>query len=116
ASETGAGRGLGATVNEPVAFGTSRTAFLDQFRRGLDKALAFAKPDLIIVSAGFDAHAADPVGNLGLATEDFGVLTRLVRDAAQTHCGGRLVSCLEGGYNLDALADSVSTHLDALAD
>ena len=61
----------------------------------------------MLLSAGFDAHAADPIGSLGLETEDFAELTRRVLDVAQTHAGGRLVSCLEGGYDLEALAESV---------
>lgn len=112
--ETGTGKGLGATVNVPVAFGTSRAVFLDKFQRGLERAAAVAKPDLVLVSAGFDAHASDPVGNLGLQSEDFATLTQRVRQVADTYCQGRLVSCLEGGYNLDALAESVDAHLRTL--
>jgi acetoin utilization deacetylase AcuC-like enzyme len=114
ATETGAGAGLGATINVPVAFGTSRGAYLDAFQRGLEAAAARAKPELVLISAGFDAHAADPIGNLGLRTEDYGELTRRVRAVADTYCRGRLVSCLEGGYNLAALGDSVAEHLKAL--
>ncbi|HBI43026.1 MAG TPA: histone deacetylase, partial [Planctomycetales bacterium] len=66
------------------------------------------------LSAGFDAHAADPIGSLGLEVEDFAEMTRLVLDAARTHAGGRLVSCLEGGYDLEALALSVEAHLREL--
>jgi acetoin utilization deacetylase AcuC-like enzyme len=113
-SETGAGRGLGATVNVPLPFGTSRSVYLDRFRRGLERAAAKARPDLVLISAGFDAHADDPVGNLGLQSSDYGTLTRLVRDVAATYCGGRVVSCLEGGYNLTALGESVAEHLAAL--
>jgi acetoin utilization deacetylase AcuC-like enzyme len=68
----------------------------------------------VIVSAGFDAHADDPVGSLGLETDDFQSLTELVLQVANTHCGGRLVSILEGGYNVDRLADCVETHLTVL--
>lgn len=115
ADEVGAGAGRGATLNVPVTFGTSRQTYLDLFRGGLERAATLAKPDLILLSAGFDAHAADPVGNLGLESEDFGTMTRMLMDVASTYCGGRIVSCLEGGYNLEALAASVGAHLAALA-
>ena len=69
---------------------------------------------LVFVSAGFDAHRTDPIGSLGLEVEDFVTLTRAVLDVAKTHAQGRLVSCLEGGYNLDALAESVQAHLEEL--
>lgn len=72
------------------------------------------RPDLIIVSAGFDAHVDDPVGSLGLETEDFSTLTELVLQVADTHCNGRLVSILEGGYNIERLADCVEIHLETL--
>ena len=72
------------------------------------------KPELVLVSAGFDAHAQDPIGSLGLEIEDFTALTKMLLDVARTHAKGRLVSCLEGGYNLDVLADSVRTHLEEL--
>jgi acetoin utilization deacetylase AcuC-like enzyme len=113
--ETGTGAGLGNTVNVPVEFGTPRKDYLAMFRRGLETAAARAKPDLILISAGFDAHALDPIGNLGLATEDYAEMTRLVCDVADAYAGGRIVSCLEGGYNVDALAASVRMHLHALA-
>ncbi|MBM4250545.1 MAG: histone deacetylase [Deltaproteobacteria bacterium] len=113
-SETGTGKGLGTTLNVPVSFGTARSEYLELFSRGLEKAIAAAKPDLVIISAGFDAHMDDPVGNLGLASEDFAVLTRKVMDAAKVHGGGRIVSCLEGGYNIDALAESVAVHIATL--
>jgi acetoin utilization deacetylase AcuC-like enzyme len=115
-SETGSGKGLGTTLNVPVNFGTSRADYLDMFSRGLEKSIAVAKPDLVIVSAGFDAHADDPVGNLGLVSEDFAAMTKKVMEAANAHCGGRIVSCLEGGYNVDALAESVSAHIATLTD
>jgi acetoin utilization deacetylase AcuC-like enzyme len=67
------------------------------------------------VSAGYDAHARDPIGSLGLEAEDFQVLTLLVQEVARATAGGRLVSCLEGGYNLDALAESVQAHLEQLS-
>ncbi len=112
--ETGTGKGLGATINVPIAAGTPRGAYLAQFRAGLERAAAVAKPELILISAGFDAHVDDPIGGLGLETEDFEVLTRDVRDVAATYCGGRIVSCLEGGYDLAALAKTALVHFKGL--
>jgi acetoin utilization deacetylase AcuC-like enzyme len=112
--ETGRGRGLGYTFNEPVRYGTSAREYHGRFTAGLEKAADKIKPELVLLSAGFDAHHADPVGSLGLAAEDFAALTRQALAVARAHCGGRLVSCLEGGYNLDALAESVQAHLEQL--
>ncbi len=114
ADETGTGSGLGCISNVPLARGTSRKVFLEAFKSAVSRLADRLKPELILVSAGFDAHADDPIGALGLATEDFGELTRYMLDVAAMHCGGRLVSCLEGGYNVDALADCVRVHLDEL--
>lgn len=113
-SETGGGAGLGSTFNLPLKFGISRRDYLTAFESMLSCAADSMKPDLIIVSAGFDAHADDPVGSLGLETEDFQSLTELVMQVASTHCNGRLVSILEGGYNVDRLADCVELHLKTL--
>jgi acetoin utilization deacetylase AcuC-like enzyme len=113
-SETGTAKGLGYTKNVPVMFGTPRDTYLDMFQSALDVALTKIKPELILISAGFDAHAADPIGSLGLMTSDFSRLTTIVRNAAEAHCNGRIVSCLEGGYNLNALGESVVAHLEAL--
>ena len=112
--ETGSGKGLGTKFNLPVAFGTSRKDYLTQFESLLTDAATKCKPELVLISAGFDAHAEDPIGSLGLQTEDFETLTKLVRQVAQTHCKGRLVSCLEGGYNTQRLAESVACHLQTL--
>ncbi|QDT31801.1 histone deacetylase family protein [Thalassoglobus polymorphus] len=112
--ETGRGKGLGKTFNEPVPFGTSRKAYLDRFEKTLTKAAEVSKPELILLSAGFDAHRLDPIGSLGLETEDFATLTNMVLDVAQTHSQGRLVSMLEGGYHPEALAASVKVHLEEL--
>ena len=114
ADETGRGKGLGTTVNVPVTFGTPRPKYFDLFKTGLDKIAARIKPQLVLISAGFDAHKDDPIGSLELETDDFTELTKLVRAVADAHCDGRMVSLLEGGYNLDALADSVAVHLREL--
>lgn len=114
ADETGRGPGLGYTVNVPIPQGTPRREYHDQFARALEQAADKIRPELVLVSAGFDAHHSDPIGSLGLEVEDFATLTRKVLEVARTHAGGRLVSCLEGGYNLDALAASVEAHLGEL--
>ncbi len=113
-SETGAGRGLGYTVNLPVEFGTPRDEFLGLFRNRLEDFAAKVKPQLVLVSAGFDAHRADPIGSLGLEVEDFRTLSRTVLDMADAYAGGRLVSMLEGGYNPPVLAECVEAHLREL--
>ncbi len=114
AHETGSGAGLGTKFNLPVRLGTPRATYLAMFQSSLEQAAARARPDLMLISAGFDAHAADPIGSLGLETEDFQPMTRLVRQVADQYCQGRLLSLLEGGYNVHALAESVTCHMEAL--
>jgi acetoin utilization deacetylase AcuC-like enzyme len=112
--ETGSGDGLGTTFNLPVEFGTSRREFLRSFEAMLSTAADRMQPELVIVSAGFDAHFEDPVGSLGLETEDFIALTKMVVDVARVHAQGRLVSVLEGGYHVERLAECVGVHLETL--
>jgi acetoin utilization deacetylase AcuC-like enzyme len=112
--ETGEGAGQGYTLNIPIRYGTSRKDYRGVYRNALEQAADTIKPQLVLVSAGFDAHALDPIGSLGLEVQDFVWLTQQVLNVAKTHCGGRLVSCLEGGYNLDVLAESVQAHLEEL--
>lgn len=113
-TETGSGRGLGTTINLPIAFGTPRRDYLAQFRGELEDFASRVKPQLVLLSAGFDAHRDDPVGSLELETEDFIPLTEAVLDVAEAYAGGKLVSVLEGGYNTSALAGSVAAHLETL--
>jgi acetoin utilization deacetylase AcuC-like enzyme len=112
--ETGTGRGLGSTSNVPVRYGTHRADYHAAFRAALERLADRIRPELVIISAGFDAHAEDPVGDLGLEVEDFEVLTREIASVAETHASGRIVSVLEGGYNIPILAGCVVAHLDAL--
>jgi acetoin utilization deacetylase AcuC-like enzyme len=114
ADETGTGRGLGATLNVPIRYGTTPGEFHARFVASLEAAADAIKPELVMVSAGFDAHRLDPIGGLGLDAADFAELTRRVLDVARTHAGGRLVSCLEGGYHWRGTAESVREHLDVL--
>ncbi len=113
-TETGHGAGLGTTFNLPLKFGISRGDYLSAFESMLTQAAEHMRPELVIISTGFDAHAEDPVGSLGLETEDFERLTQLVQQVADTHANGRLVSLLEGGYNVDRLAEGVELHLRTL--
>ena len=112
--ETGRGQGLGYTLNAPIRYGTPRKDYRDRFTKSLEKAADKIKPELVLISAGFDAHSKDPIGSLGLETEDFTTLTKQVLEVAKAHSKGRLVSCLEGGYDVAALAESVEGHLKTL--
>ena len=114
ADETGTGRALGFTKNVPLLFGTPRPEYVATYTTALEKCADHIRPELVLVSAGFDAHRLDPIGNLGLQTTDYEMLTRQVLEVARAHAGGRLVSCLEGGYHLGALAESVQVHLEEL--
>lgn len=112
--ETGSGPGLGTTVNLPVSFGTSRADYLDRFQKAAETFADKLRPQLVLISAGFDSHRDDPVGSLGLESEDFVSLTRTVLNVANTHAQGRIVSVLEGGYNPGVLAGCVELHLQEL--
>src|SRR5262245_8751779 len=114
ADETGGGKGQGFTLNVPVRRGVDRKEYRDLFTGGLEKATDRIKPAPVLVSAGFDAHARDPLGGMVLEAEDFAAFTRQVLEVAKAHARGTLVSCLEGGYNLDAFAESVQAHLEEL--
>jgi acetoin utilization deacetylase AcuC-like enzyme len=98
----------------PVAFGTPRQTYRELFAAELEKFAARFRPQLILISAGFDSHRADPIGSLSLEVEDFGDLTKIVRDVAAVHAEGRVVSVLEGGYNPPVLAECVDAHLRVL--
>ena len=114
AHETGTGRGLGTKFNLPLPFGTTRQAYREKFQAMLEQAAEKCRPQLVLISAGFDAHAADPIGSLGLETQDFESLTHMVADVADQHCGGKIVSLLEGGYNVEKLAECVECHMESL--
>lgn len=112
--EIGEGAGRGYTCNIPVAYGTSRREYFAAFETALEKFAAFVKPQLVLLSAGFDTHRLDPIGNLGLETEDFGPLTSLVLDVADTYAQGRCVSVLEGGYNPLVMPECLAVHLEEM--
>ena len=115
-SETGVGRGRGYTLNLPLRARTPATEHRRAFETALEEIGAKFKPDLVIISAGFDSHAGDPLGQLMLTDEDFIALTRVAKEWAREACAGRLVSCLEGGYNLLTLGATVAAHVRALAE
>ena len=113
AEETGRGRGLGATLNCPMAAGAGRSEFLTAFSR-LQAACDRFKPELILISAGFDSRHGDPLGRFELADDDFVELTGLVLAMAAQHAGSRVVSLLEGGYSLSGLANGARAHCSRL--
>lgn len=113
--ETGFGRGLGKTMNVPVKANTIAAEQTRIFEGALEDISSKFRPDLILISAGFDAHLSDPLGQLQLTDLDFQSMTRSVMDWADEVCGGRIVSVLEGGYNLDTLGQTVKNHVAELS-
>jgi acetoin utilization deacetylase AcuC-like enzyme len=111
AHETGASHNV---LNIPLAPDSGSAQMRRAYEQQVFPALDNFRPELILVSAGFDAHTADPLANLNWTTEDFAWVTGQLCDLAQTHCDGRLVSTLEGGYDLPALAESVAAHVKVL--
>ncbi|MCB2046974.1 MAG: histone deacetylase family protein [Novosphingobium sp.] len=108
-------RGAANTIaNAPLAPGSGSREFRQAWSRDLLPAIDAFAPDLLLISAGFDAHASDPLAQMRLQAEDYAWLTGELRAVADRHCDGRIVSTLEGGYDLAALAESVVAHLRAL--
>ena len=100
-------------LNIPLPAGTSSEEYLNAFERVLKKLEEF-KPEFILISAGFDAHKNDPLAQFNLNTEDYYTITLRLLKASKKFCNGKVVSILEGGYDLQALADSTKRHVDAL--
>ncbi len=113
--ETGHGKGLGATLNVPVRANTASGVQTSAFEGAIGDIASKMKPDMIFISAGFDAHLTDPLGQLQLQDPDFRSMTRTVMQWADDACGGRIVSCLEGGYNLQTLGETVRSHVSELS-
>jgi acetoin utilization deacetylase AcuC-like enzyme len=111
ANETGAGRGLGWIRNLPLAAGTSARDVVRGIQTHVEQLANVVKPQLILVSAGFDAHRADPIGGLSLEEEHFLELGVWMRDLALSCCEGRIISLLEGGYSLKHMPQSVVAYL-----
>jgi acetoin utilization deacetylase AcuC-like enzyme len=104
----------GTVMNLPIPPGTGSDEFRRLYEERVFPRIEAFTPDLILVSAGFDAHRADPLADLRLETADFTWITGRLCDLADSLCGGRLVSVMEGGYDLDALAESAAAHVDVL--
>jgi acetoin utilization deacetylase AcuC-like enzyme len=113
--ETGTGAGEGLTVNIPFAPGSGDEQYLAAFDQTVIPRIHQFKPDFLLISAGFDAHREDPLAQIELSESCFEQMTRLLVASANKHCGGRVVSALEGGYNLRALGRSVVRHLIGLS-
>jgi acetoin utilization deacetylase AcuC-like enzyme len=113
--EIGEGKGRGTTLNFPLGHGCTRNQYMECFEKGLEIIREF-QPDFILISAGFDSHADDPLGGLCLEEEDFALLTTKICNLAQETCNGRVASFLEGGYDLEKMAASVLSHIQVLLD
>ena len=114
ASETGDGDGRNTTINCPFPAQSGRDEILGAFRARLMPAADAFRPDLVMISAGFDSRLGDPLGQFRLTDDDFSEMTSLLREVADKHSRGRLVSVLEGGYSLAGLAAGVTAHVEAL--
>jgi len=113
-NETGEGKGAGRIINCPLPAGSGRAEIVGAFRDQLLPAAVAFQPDLVFISAGFDSRINDPLGQFVLTDADFKELTGMLLDLAAKYCNGRLVSVLEGGYNLEGLAFAAEAHVRAL--
>ncbi len=114
--ETGVGKGSGYTLNYPLPAGSGDSTYLTLMEHSLIPHLRKFRPDIILVSAGFDAHESDPLGGMALTDAGYAGMTSLLVSAAKELCGGRVVSLLEGGYNLSTLGKTVAEHLKELVE
>ena len=114
AKETGEGEGKGTTMNVPLPAGSGRAEIFAAVERQLAPAMDDFKPEMVFISAGFDSRIGDPLGHFKLTDKDFIDLTKLVRQMADKHAKGRVVSLLEGGYSLTGLASAAAAHVGAL--
>jgi acetoin utilization deacetylase AcuC-like enzyme len=112
--ERGTGAGEGFSLHVPLPAGSDGAAVLAAWRQELLPAAEAFAPEFVLISAGFDGRAGDPLGDFRLQDGDFATLTRLLMAVAQRHAGGRLVSVLEGGYDLPGLAAAAAAHVGAL--
>ena len=114
-SETGTGRGRGATLNCPMAAGATDEDYRAAFMAKILPSVKSYKPEVVLISAGFDAHMNDPLAQINLSTGFYGWMSKRMMEVANDHAGGRLISILEGGYDLEALAHCVAKHLTVLS-
>jgi acetoin utilization deacetylase AcuC-like enzyme len=115
ASETGVGRGESATLNCPMPAGATDADYEEAFREKILPRVDQFSPDAVIISAGFDAHVDDPLAQVCLSTDFFGWMSTRMMEIADKHAGGRIISMLEGGYNVNELPHCVEAHLKVLA-
>ena len=115
-TETGTGQGKGYTLNLPMAPGSGDDQYRHAFETAVSPALDRFQPQFLIISAGFDAADGDPLANVRVSTEGFAWITEQLVHTARQHCDGRVVSTLEGGYNLDNLSRGVAAHVGVLLD
>ena len=113
-TERGTGAGMGFTINVPMMAGEGDEEYHAIFLKSLVPAADTFKPEFVIISAGFDAHKDDPLASMGLTEAGYADLTNIVADIAKRHANGRILSSLEGGYNLSTLASSVDAHIRTL--
>jgi acetoin utilization deacetylase AcuC-like enzyme len=114
AEELGIAAGRGTTLNIPMAAGEGDAALLAAVEDSVLRAIDDYQPDAILLSAGFDAHRRDPLGGMRVTEQAYGELTRRIAEAADRHCEGRVLSLLEGGYDMEGLSASVAEHVTAL--
>jgi len=115
ASEIGVGRGRGFTTNIPMDGGAGDAPYLHAVEEHIVKIIDDYAPNVILLSAGFDAHRRDPLGGMDVTERAYGEITRRAVELARKHSDGRVLSLLEGGYDMEGLAASVAEHVDALA-
>ena len=113
-NEVGIEKGEGFTVNCPMRPGSGEQEYLEAFRNRIMPALHKFRPELLMLSAGFDAHKDDPLANINLTEQTFTRMTEFASEIASKYCNGNIISVLEGGYDLEALSASVSAHLKSL--
>jgi acetoin utilization deacetylase AcuC-like enzyme len=112
--ERGMGEGEGFTLNIPMSAGSTDEEYINAFEEKVVPAADSFSPDFVLISAGFDAHQDDPLAGINLTDDTYYRMSKIMKGIAESHCSGRLISFLEGGYNLSALAKSVAAHLKAL--
>ena len=113
--ETGVGRGQGATLNCPMRVGYGDAEYTQAFTELILPKIDAFQPEFIIISAGFDAHQNDPLGQINLSTQFYGWMTQRLMEKADHYAEGRIISALEGGYHLQKLAECMAEHLQVLA-
>ena len=106
--------GVGNIVNVPLTSGTNSEKYQQIFDERIVKKLEEQRPDFLLISAGFDAHTKDPLASLDLVENDFRLITSKLKEIANKYCEGKIISMLEGGYDIKALENSMITHLSEL--